>query len=506
MFKQKIEMISKKLLFTISLLSLTLQILLSQDAIPVKTEEDIQFIKRRGYSVETCFRIAEGYIRSNTDQIKAIPYLEYIIELDRYVNPRAFYMLSHSYYYHGKFDRAVKAMNDYLNKETNKHFLKLAKEELETFRNAERVASKPRNVVLVNLGPNINSAYPEINPYISKNENLLVYSSKRSKSYNIYVSKKDFNGSTWLRSKLAGNYVNSYNDEFVAGLSSDGKNLMVHYNHLSGFEDINLSSRYKGLFRELEDPGNKVNSNYREEGACLSEDGQILYFASDRPGGFGGFDLYFAHRLPDGTFGAPTNMGQPINTEFDENYPNLSSGGNRFYFASKGHNSIGGYDIFFSDLNPINSKWSKPENMGYPINNAYDNKTIAFADDPRYAYTSTVDWRTHGDYDIYKVIFLDVGPGMLIVKNKVTVSGSEGINYYNEIDDLEITVYKREEVYGKYTFDKRTNSFVLALAPGTYILEIESDRYKPFRRKININENYYKNNQRLLKIQLEEKE
>jgi hypothetical protein len=499
-------MIGKSALSTIFLLSLAWQSLRTQDANPARTEEDIQFIKRRGYSAETCFRIAEGYIRSNTDQIKAISYLEYIIEIDRYVNPRAYHMLAQAYYYHGKFNRAVKAMNDYLNIETDKRLLKSAREDLEKFKNAERVAAPPRNVMMVNLGTHINTPYPEINPYICLDENLLVYSSKRSKSYDIYVSKKDNNGSTWLKSKLAGNFLNSYNDEFVAGLSHDGKTVMVHYNHLSGFEDINLSARYKGLYRELEDPGNNVNSNYREEGACLSEDGQILYFASDRPGGFGGFDLYYAYKLPDGKFGTPINMGHPINTEFDDNYPNFSPSGNRFYFASKGHNSIGGYDIFYSDMNPINGKWSKPQNMGYPINNAYDNKTLSFSNDPRYAYTSTIDSRTNGDYDIYKVIFYDEKTDELIIQNRVTVAGKSGkTSYDNEIEDLEITVYKGEDVYGKYAFDRRTNSFVLALAPGMYILEIISDKYKLYRRKVNISENYYVNNQRILKIELEEK-
>ncbi len=469
-----------------------------------KPEEDIHFIKKRGYSVDACYRMAEDYLRSNTDQYKAIPYLEYIIEKETPPRPNVYHMLARAFYYHGNFNRALLTLTEYIEKEKDKYLVKQAKAELEQFKTAAKVASVPINAVLVNSGPNINSKYAEINPFISKNEDLLVYSSNRSKNFNIYVSKKPANQTNWLKSKLAGNYINTQNDEFVAGLSPSGKNLMVHYNQVSGFEDINISSRTKGIYRELADPGQTINSTYREEGACMTEDGDTLYFASDRPGGFGGFDLYYSLRLPDGTYGLPINMGESVNTKFDDNYPNLAPDGKKLYFASKGHNSIGGYDLFYTSFNPEIDKWTLPVNPGYPLNNAFDNKSIAFASDPRYAYISTIARPSYGDYDIYKVIFLDVEPGYLIIRAEVfTFDNETEIPVNSETFHSEITVYQDNEIYGQYAFDRRSNSYILALVPGMYILELEAEGYKTCWKKISIDENFYKRNLKSLKIYLE---
>jgi hypothetical protein len=416
-------------------------------------------------------------------------------------------MLAQAYYYDGKFERAVEALNEYISKEKDGQMVKAAKADLEKYLNAKRIASNPLNAILVNLGPQINSKYSEINPFISKNEDILVYSSNRNQNYNIYVSKKDINKTLWEQSKLAGNAVNTVNDEFVAGLSPSGKNLFVHYNQISGFEDINMSIREKGVYRELEDPGSRINSTYREEGACMTENGDTLYFASDRPGGFGGFDLYYSLRLPDGTYGTPINLGEMINSKLDENYPNLSPDGSRLYFASKGHNSIGGFDIFYTVIGPVSKTWLTPVNLGYPINNAYDNKNIAFSNDSRYAYISTIDKLSYGDYDIYKVIFLDVEPVYIIVNTKLLRNDNEEMKPLDtEIEYLQITVYSGTQVYGRYSYDNRLNSFILALKPGTYILEIESDNFELYRKKITIDENYYKNKQRVLKINLKSKQ
>jgi hypothetical protein len=468
--------------------------------------DEIQSVKKKGYSVDACYTMAEDFMRSNADQIKAIPLLEFVLEKDRNSRPGAIYMLAQAYYYYGNFDKSINLVTEYLQKEKNGQFSKEAKIELEKYKNAKLIASSPQNAELINLGQNINSKFADINPYISSSENLLVYSSNRSKCYNIYVSKKGATDNDWNLPKQAGSYINTANDEFVAGLSSSGKNLFVHYNQLSGFEDINMSVREKGLFRDLGDPGNKINTTYREEGACMTDNGDTMFFASDKPGGIGGFDIYYSLRLPDGSYGTPINIGEPINTKSDENYPNLSPDGKKLYFASKGHNSIGGYDIFYTSYDNGENSWKTPVNLGYPINNAFDNKSIAFTEDPRYAYISTINWETNGDYDIYKVIFLNQEPDFLIIKAEVFVQDSNDVIPFNSTEDeLDINVFTGTELYGKYTFDKRNNSFVIALKPGIYILDLESEKHQPYRKKITINENYYENNFRLLRINLEKK-
>lgn len=497
-------MLLLRILFLLSALILNIYTTYSQDIVKGEEEEGIQFIKQRGYSLEACYRMAEDYLRSNGNQRRAIPYLEYIIEANKDCDLKVLFMLAQSYYYNGQFDLAIKVISEYIEKEKNGKLKKVGKDELHKFENALSLASSPGNVELINLGPKINTKYAEVNPYVSVYENLLVYSSKRFKDYDVYVSKKRPYDSYWSKSKLAGKFVNTINDEFVAGLSSSGQNLFVHYNQVSGFEDINMSHRTKGLYRELEDPGSKINSTYREEGACISKMKDTLYFASDRPEGYGGFDIYYSLKLPEGDWGPPINMGKTVNTEFDENYPNLSPDGSKLYFASKGHNSIGGFDIFYTTFNKDAGIWNDPVNLGYPINNAFDNKNIAFTETDRYAYISTVDKKSYGDFDIYKVIFHDVPADYLIVRAEVLAKDSIEYKPFNsEDEDLVLTIFSGDETYGIYSFDKRNNCFVLALVPGVYTLEIDSKNYSPYKKQVTINENYYRTKRRSLKIHLE---
>jgi hypothetical protein len=469
--------------------------------------DNTQLIKQRGYSVEACYRIADDFLKSTTDQRKAIPYLEYILENQEEVKPDLYNKLARSYYFNGSFDLASKIILEYLEIEKSSKLKKEAKLELEKYENAKRIASNPENVVLMNLGTHINSQFPDINPYVSENENLLVFSSKRSSDYNIYVSKKNSLKTWWEEPKNAGNLVNTVNDEFVAGLSPDGSNLFVHYNEVSGFEDINWSHRSKGVYRELEDLGSKINTTYREEGICISKNGDSLFFASDRPGGYGGFDLYFCLKLPNELWGPAINMGELVNTPYDENYPNLSPDGKKLYFASKGHASIGGFDLFYSKYDHARQIWASPSNVGYPINNAFDNKNIAFTTNERFAYISNIDRNTIGDFDIYKIIFLDNEPDLIIVKGELFLEEDDEEIPFNSLDEqISITVSKSDETYGIYSFNKRNNSFVMALAPGEYIFEISSSNFEKYRKKIKIEENIYNANRRNIKIKLKKTE
>ena len=256
------------------------------------------------------------------------------------------------------------------------------------------------------------------------------------------------------------------------------------------------------MFSELGNLGNIINTEYKEEGACISYSGDTLFIASDRPGGFGGFDLYYALKLPNGEWGKAVNLGGNINTEFDENYPTLSVDGQTLYFASKGHKSMGGYDIFKAKYNRVDTKWINVENMGYPINNPYDNKTIRFTENDRYAYVSSVLKQGIGDYDIYKAIFLDKEPDFLIVNSKIFIDNKEKTPFNTLNLPVTISVYNANEIYGLYSYDKKKNLFIMALEPGKYIVEIEAEGYKPDRRKVTIKENNYRNKKRKLTIKL----
>ena len=147
-----------------------------------------------------------------------------------------------------------------------------------------------------------------------------------------------------------------------------------------------------------------INTKYWESHAFVTEDGMHLVFASDRPGGFGGLDLYISHKA-DGDWGPAVNLGPEINTQFNEDRPFLMKNGKLLFFSSQGHQNIGGYDIFRSEIQS-NGLWSRPENMGYPFNTPDDNIFFMPVGDGKSGYYSVLkETAGYGREDIYRITF-----------------------------------------------------------------------------------------------------
>lgn len=149
----------------------------------------------------------------------------------------------------------------------------------------------------------------------------------------------------------------------------------------------------------------EINTKYWEAHGYITEDGTTMIFSSDRPGGFGGLDLYISKLGKDGEWGKPVNMGPEINTPFNDDRPFLIKDGTVLFFASQGHYNMGGYDIFRSDMQ-YNGLWSKPVNIGYPLNTPDDNIFFCPADGGKSGYIS-LSGRDDGagKADIYRIRF-----------------------------------------------------------------------------------------------------
>ena len=213
-------------------------------------------------------------------------------------------------------------------------------------------------------------------------------------------------------------------------------------------------------------------------------------------------------------------MGEVINTEYDENYPSFSATGKTLYFASTGHNSMGGYDIFKTTWNDSLNSWSKPENLGYPLNTSDDNTTISFARNPRYAYISAYRPEGLGFLDIYRVTFEDEKPSYTLVKGKIITSDSLNL-YTNERiftktantpstpnklkkDEFETTITVQNKIdkatIGVYRPNFNTGEYVMYLPTGNYIIIITGKGLETTTDEINLPEKefYRKNFHKLL--------
>lgn len=466
----------------------------------VALNQYLKLLQKDKLNVDYNLKIGICYLYTNIDKTLALQYLEFVAKQSSAENATFFY-LGLAYFYSHQFDKANDMFNKYsmLDKNvlsTDEEMKDLYEHAIKYNENAKDFVKHPQNVTFINLGKNINGNKSDYNPFITDDEKTIFYTSNRKYvsdfqefTNDIYICNITFWG-RWGTAKSISSKINSSDEqEIMTGMSRDGEWVFIEPDNAYGFQEILLSKNVKGRYIEPEKFGENINSKERESGATVTDGKDTLYFASKRPGGYGGLDIWMTLKLPDGNWGLPQNLGDNINTPFDENLPMLSKNGNILYFCSQGHNSMGGFDIFYSKRNSSAEKWPKPKNMGYPINTTYDNMSIAMSEKGRYGYTAAVRKEGFGDYDIYKVVFNSEEAKPIIFKGKIAVGDSLRNKSPKDIStDIKIIVKEKlaTDIYGKYTYNKKNDSFVISLPPGMYDLEVESSSYKPYKKTIEV--------------------
>ena len=191
-------------------------------------------------------------------------------------------------------------------------------------------------------------------------------------------------------------------NEATISVSSDERRIYV-YQDVTGGGDIYYSDFATNKFDALEAANyNEMNTENWETHCTITPDGQNVYFVSDRPGGFGGRDIYRLVKLPNGEWSKAMNMGPTINTPYDEDSPFIAVNNNTLYFASNGPTSMGGFDIFVTFRDEEN-QWSEPANLGYPINSTGDDIYYTTTVDGLKGYLSSFRKDGYGEKDIYEI-------------------------------------------------------------------------------------------------------
>ncbi len=330
------------------------------------------------------------------------------------------YWIGKSYQYGLEFDKAIEFFNIYKKRlEANPTYGgrdKLSMEDVERrlyeCANGKEFVADPKNYSIVNLGREINSEFDDYAPVITENEDQLVFTSRRkdgnlnenvaddNKPYeDIFISKKV--GDKWGRATNISDKVNTpFNDSNLA-LSADGKTLFIYKDENEG--DIYISQLQKdGTWTVPEPLPGDVNSSYRETSVSITKDGSTLYFASDRPGGLGGSDIYVSTKTGSGQWGRVKNLGPTINSELDEDSPFIDYDNVTLYFSSEGKKGMGGFDIFKSTLvDAKKNEWSDAENLGYPMNTPENDIFYVGSKDGERGYYSSIREDGMGYSDIY---------------------------------------------------------------------------------------------------------
>jgi outer membrane protein OmpA-like peptidoglycan-associated protein/TPR repeat protein len=355
------------------------------------------------------FKIGLTYLYSETKS-KAASYIDKAYRLNPAVNPDIDYHLGIAFQNTNEFKKAIEHFERF--KKKKKELGSIADEKIAECHIADSLSQNELNVIIENLGNAVNTPYNDYSPIISADGNTLIFTSNRTDDparakananyEDIYVSTK--NASGWTTPKLISSNVNIKYNDAAASLSPDGKTLFLYYEEGEG--DIYISTLSGDQWSKPEPLNKNINTSmFWETCASVSADGKKLYFASNRPGGIGELDLYVSQLDGKGQCGKAVNLGAVVNTPENEDSPFIHHDGVTLYFSSDGHPSLGNSDIFVSEFK--NNKWSKPENMGWPLNSWEYDGFFTVSPDKKKGYFSTVKEGGLGDADIYSIAFLD---------------------------------------------------------------------------------------------------
>lgn len=441
-------------------------------------------------NAEYQYHIAVCYLNTNINKSKAIPYLENIVKMPNH-NPNAEFLLGRAYQYANRFTEAIEYFQKFkANGKGHSENLQSVDIEIQHCFNARELIKYPVNVTFQNLGKNINSEYADFYPFVDERETFLIYNTNRpvdrkaekmpnGQYKNAIMVSKVINGE-YMEAHPIGEPVSKGNSgEEIVGMSANGKLIMIHKNgklYYSVMNDI-------GAFQKLEPLPSFINSNGDVIAASINNAGTEIYFASNRKGGYGGTDIYVCRKLDDNKWAEPENLGPFINTEYDEDFPNLSPDEKYLFFSSKGHGSMGGYDIFKAIRHPESNKFENPKNIGYPINTSYDDMNFRISYTGRYGYMASIKGGGIGDYDIYRIIFNDEEPEFTLFIGEI--KATPPLNDFRDVQ-IQVTHLNSGDLVGNYMPNPNTGRYVVILPPGKYKLTAEHPDYKTYEATLEV--------------------
>lgn len=475
----------------------------------------IELYKQAPTNMNLAFKLGVCYQSSRSERTKAIAYFSKAVAAvsddykgSSYKETNApfitFKLLGDAYHLHYQFDEAIDAYGKFIflmssNNKTNKALIDETNRKIEMCKTGKRLVENPVRMKIQNLGNVVNSSYADYSPVLSADQSAIFFTSRRPKGTgtqkddegnymeDIYMSNKTETG--WSTVENIGTPVNTDWHEATVGISADGQTILIYKDDL-GDGNIYSTTLDGDVWSNPVKLNENINSQYWEPSAFISADGNTLYFTSNKPGGYGGRDLYASKRIPGGDWEKAVNMGANINTIYDEDAPFIHPDGITLSFSSNGHNTMGGFDIFTSLLSE-DKTWSEPVNVGYPLNTTDDDIFYVVSADNLKAYFSSFREGGLGEKDNYVVNFLDRKETPLTLMKGI-VNDESG----KPAKHVEIIVTDNEtgEIVGVYHTNSKTGQFLFILTPGrNYNITYQAENHLFYSENMEIpkKSNYY---------------
>ena len=429
------------------------------------------------------YRIGLCYFNIPGLKFQAVPYLEGAVKKINHsyqegsyketgAPANAYFYLGEAYRVAGKLEKALEAYNTFKNTLDTKDVYNLdyVNQQIRACELAAVMAATPVQLTSEALDLFDETKYL-FNPVVSADGNTMIFT----------VQEKFYDGIFWVK-KDDGKWgipVNITLDIGVEGevystsINEDGTKVFLYKND-KGTGNLYCSNLVDGRWQPVTKLGKNVSSRSWETHASISPDGQHLFFTSTRKGGYGGLDIYVSKLNSDGEWGPAINLGPTINTAHNEECPFLSPDGEYLYFSSQGHNSMGGYDIYFSQKD-ANENWVAPINMGYPINTP-DDELFYFPMGKEKGIMAKVE---EGNPDSRQIYMLSIGKVLNDIE--VPIEGKIRLTDNNEIQGegirIRLVSTEPDSIIGQVNPENVSGLFFFNVEPGSYKIVAEADNY-----------------------------
>lgn len=439
-------------------------------------------LKKFPESANLKFKIAYCLLKTPDRKSEAISYLEEAVmkASDKYdakslkepnAPPEAFYHLGMAYMYQNDFDNALKSFQEYKKyiKPKDEQAQRMAEHAIASCENAKQFQKSPIGIKYNRLGPDFNNENDNFNAVVSGDGSTLAFTTRTSSGNKIFVAKKGDDG-LWAkpvditRNLGSKNLTTSY-------LSYEGTELYLIENDPKN-SDIVVSFLQKRKWSSPVKAAKPINSKFNETHVCVTRDGNTVYFTSDRKGGQGGFDIWVS-TVNNGRWSDPINLGPNVNTPFDEATPFLSPDEKYLFFSSQGHNTMGGFDVFFTNLQGS----PNVKNAGYPLNTT-DDEIFYFPTGLSSGYIAKYTPDGFGKLDIAEV---EIIPMVDVKLNLMLADNAPLDKYYNVnvINNSTGEVVEKQSVKGK-------TQLSLKVKPGNYTVTAQGDGFEETKTPLNI--------------------
>jgi len=368
------------------------------------------------------------------------------------------FYLAEAYRITNQLEEALNALDEFqaLKNFEKKYNLRITEDARSDIERAKIIKDAPLEVITHCYDEPINTTGDDYSGVISGNEEMMVWVSSQAFYEAVMMSTKT-NGE-WTVPINITPQIRSDGNLFPTGLSADGTMLLM--TKRTREETDIWYSQYDGLIWSPAEPlHGEVNTRSIEDYATFHPDGTRIYFSSDRRGSEGGMDIFYSERLPDGRWDEPVNMGENINTEYDEVSAYVSPDSSRFIFCSEGHFNMGGFDIYRCEREEDGS-WSKPINMGFPINTTADNTFYVPLDDGMSGLYSRYTLDGVGEQDLW---YIQIVPEDGVVRTTLPVMGIPKGLSYKDFALIVVDETTGEEI--EILYDAETDTFKALAGP-----------------------------------------